>query len=484
MTRFVLSLVLVGQLHTQLYGLKDVRKDEVRVGTLGAVKPPANAKTKNREATVTFEGGRAEQVMLYGGVVWTNPNKSPIERRLRGAVVPPAGTRVIVVGQGTVELLPADAVHLRKLELLFDDAARAKWIAGPESVLRADLDDPDLGELARAELSKRGLLTIGDLLMGDERLLHRHYDKLSPAERRKFLDAALPLAQAKPEARDRLFALGRAEPSPETIGALAPVFALYAPSEERWMSDARVALLNSIYRGPADLSPFADFLVVLNTHRPDHYRDDSDLPKLTAMLDAPAKQKVAIGFLTNAFTSTQLFEGIDLFLVEHAVRLAGEAPSVALLAPIEKWNLSKLRPGGRVYAVAGQLGIAAAVGTLDLPRARALAEPLLAGKETIAPEVVARYRAVVPPVVAAPAAFTLKSIGLGTRSLQPGVEVRFDSDRKGNAFLTLNFGKGDEVKTFPLDGEWPTEWKTGGWTFALSRVKSGGRYLNLSATPP
>jgi hypothetical protein len=88
-------------------------------------------------------------------------------------------------------------------------------------------------------------------------------------------------------------------------------------------------------------------------------------------------------------------------------------------------------------------------------------------------------------VLDAPAPFTLKALALSTRVKQPGVEVRVDSnDKDPLALLVFNFGKGDEVRSFPLDGDWTAEWKSNGWTFTTSKAKGGGRYLTLSATPP
>lgn len=105
---------------------------------------------------------RVQKFRIYGGVVWKDPNKSPVDRRVRGKLalseIKP-GQDVIVVSNMGYEVLPADSKNLQKLDLFFSDQALEHYKqSSPADVLYADLNDPDLWKPALEAMGARLLL--------------------------------------------------------------------------------------------------------------------------------------------------------------------------------------------------------------------------------------------------------------------------------------------------------------------------------------
>jgi hypothetical protein len=124
--------------------------------------------TENGEETVyvnprKYEEGREYDLDIYTGVEWTDPNISPMDYRVRGALeldsVNP-GDRVTVVEGWGKELVPLNPSMERKLEIFFSKHGVDQY-RDTASVqdLKEDFSDPDLRKLAREELEKKDALT-------------------------------------------------------------------------------------------------------------------------------------------------------------------------------------------------------------------------------------------------------------------------------------------------------------------------------------
>src|SRR6185503_9480406 len=111
--------------------------------------------------------------------------------------------------------------------------------------------------------------------------------------------------------------------------------------------------------------------VVWEVHRPSYKGDDPDLPKLTRHLSKSAKQRVAIGFLENAYTTAEKSDdGPDSLLLDEAGRLAEEAPSPSLIPALAKVDPSRPRVTGTQEDTLGMLMRVARA--LKHPKARAI----------------------------------------------------------------------------------------------------------------
>jgi hypothetical protein len=246
-----------------------------------------------------------------------------------------------------VELLAASGAVLRTLEILTANDPAAALANEPRAALEADLANPDLAELARAELARRGVLSPGALLRADPRFLHRHYAALSTDDKRRFVEAALPLAKRDRADRDRLCDVALREIDPRTILALAPLVALLDPKQRddaRRLENLRVELLSISSRAadnpagrPPDFSPLVDEVVEWGIHRPDGRSSDDHDERITRHLSAMAKARVAEALLGAVFSSSHSkADDPDGWLLAEATRLAAEAPSPTLLAVLAR----------------------------------------------------------------------------------------------------------------------------------------------------
>lgn len=414
------SLAFAGQLHVERFGLDDVARggDAVALGVIEATGLLTEKEKKtSRDTTLelrveqvwgasdVFEKGKVAKLRLYGGVIWDNPNKSPIERRLDGAAGAMKGDRVIAVPHhgATVEVLPATEENLIAVRVLFDEAERAKWLASETPVLQKALGRADLASLALAELDRRGALGPAQLLVAEHQFLFDHVRQMEPARKRRFLDEATPLARNDAAIRDRVFQLAAYDPKPETVGALVPLIAMYDPAKKedrRRFDDVHFALAVTSKSEPGstlDLSPFASFLIAYERTRPDHKRGDDDFERITRWLSPAAKAEVAIGFLRTAHDTTFSGKEIDEWILFEASRLTAEAPSASIVPALAAVNpdVPRVR-SSKERAMTALLEAGTAI-VKALPaereRTRAILEPLLAKPVPVEKDALAAWRA-------------------------------------------------------------------------------------------
>ena len=266
------SMTAAGQLHVKWYGLSDVAKNGLAViGTVISISLTNNTlrfkvnkifnrtgqephywaqrKMVGRKSDVFFKKGETYtesykvnivetqevEIEIYQGVVWDNPNKSPIDRRLSGYQQLTAlrkGQEVVVVFSGK-EVLTADSATLRKLNLFynndtikvndrvlfsigesspqFPEKAKSNSIRTYEygaseslSQLKKDLLDFDLKEMAKEALKSRNQLTAKLLLSiaseegGHWNVFSEHYSSLSMDEKRDFMSKAIKQQRIQP----------------------------------------------------------------------------------------------------------------------------------------------------------------------------------------------------------------------------------------------------------------------------------------------
>ncbi|MFP4443403.1 MAG: hypothetical protein ACLFST_09800 [Spirochaetia bacterium] len=111
----------------------------------------------------TYKAGQEYEFPIYEGVEWTDPDVSPMDFRVRGAVsletVKPGDKTVVLQGWGK-EMVPRTGEMDRKLELFFSENGVEQYRESVTvDVLKRDLSDPDLREIAYEELEKKGSLT-------------------------------------------------------------------------------------------------------------------------------------------------------------------------------------------------------------------------------------------------------------------------------------------------------------------------------------
>jgi hypothetical protein len=114
------------------------------------------------ERAVDSSGEDVREIVIYAGVKWTDPRKSPIDRRVPGALAfdqLTVGRDVVIVRAHGFEALPADDRTLAKLDLFFstDGVERYKTNA-PSKRLHTDLGDEDLQGPALDAMCRRHLL--------------------------------------------------------------------------------------------------------------------------------------------------------------------------------------------------------------------------------------------------------------------------------------------------------------------------------------
>ncbi len=507
-----------GQLHIEHFGLKEVREEgaTIVVGSVTATAKQGRKRTVTLTVTKLFVaagGGRGfnegkpagvgESITreLYAGVEWTDPHKSPMDHRLRGALhdTPAIGASVILVPsrRSGFELLAAEETPLRTLAILWGPDAKAALAKETPERLAEDLKNPDLAELARVELGKRGKLSASLLLRGDERYVSDHYRKLSPDRRAAFLREVLPATKRDRDLRLRAAKVALDELEPQT---LAPVALLVAQldwkdaDEAEELEQLRVPLLTvadpETRRGRrVDLSAFEDYLVQSTLRRPDHRSNDEDLEKLAALCDKPTRARLAVKFLAAVYgTSRAKDDDPDDFLLGTAAELARAAPSVALWEPLTK--LDPNRP--RVTSTKSQIldamaDIGASLAKHD-PRFKAkvrdLLEPhLVSGELTISDETKQRYDKIIGVLKrGAPQAATVELKAGQTRRLANGDRVTVKASKEGNDLeVELAQPGGQSDSRFLETGkDRYREWWIDGY---LVIVHAAGAGVRLTLTP-
>lgn len=441
------SSAFAGMLMVEVYGLKEVAAsgDASALATV-VTKPTAKANAKNREMTVKVErvfgtskrfkaGDTAKITLAELDGEWTDPGESPIDEQLRGSLGnAEVGARVLVVPsrKGDTELLAATDANILKAAVLYDsDGARARWLSSPTSTLEGALADEDLAHLAAAELKTRGVLTAAHVVKGAERFAFDHYRALSHDDRRRFLEDGLSAARLERPAAERLFRMAVMEPCASTIAPLANIIPLV--DKARW-SDARIALLQVAKgadtrcpKGAADLSAFVDFLAGYWQKRPEHQRSgDDEVALVTSRMDRNAKARLAVLLLSNATTD----KGVDHFLVDSASKLAIDAPTKELVAPMRK--LAPIKGAKQLADANAMLAIGAAVVEkfpAERPRVQEILQPYLDMKAPADAAVLARYRSVVGELApTAPVAATFTLAPGEMKRLADGAQVSLRDD--------------------------------------------------------
>jgi hypothetical protein len=373
-----------GQLHIEEFGVKEVHDSGgwVAAGKVLAVRREKRVWELDVQVDRVWEGGEpnapaigSKQTFKFSAdVEWTDPGKSPIERRLRGgARTATVGKRAVVVpsGDGGVEVLPATDAVIRRLDIVWAADPAARIAKEPEAVLRECLADPDLAALAGAELAKRGKLDTRILLRGDGAFTYARFRAMSLTEQERFVREATELAWGDREVRERLTEVVWREPVRALVPGLYPLVELYrfgTKGDERWIEEIRLQLvILDDDPAPLDLNPYVEFLEMTIRFRPSHRSDDDDFPKLTARLDAVHKQQLAALLIQNASRGSHANKDdkYDSWMLWEGVRLVEEAPSPGVV-PL----LARLDPTGpRVTSV--KEGIMNAILTIGTAVARA-----------------------------------------------------------------------------------------------------------------
>lgn len=172
-----------------------------------------------------YQPGKEYELPIYEGVVWTDPNESPIDFRVGGAIrvedIQPQD-RVVAVNVHGWELLPRDSDMERKLEVFFTSDGTRRYVEDTDTAqLKRDLADTDFYLLAREALTGRNELTAEAILEAASRkvrpfnmLLH-HYEELSGEEQAAFVEAAAEHYSRAPHPvamRDLIEVIGRTSP--------------------------------------------------------------------------------------------------------------------------------------------------------------------------------------------------------------------------------------------------------------------------------
>lgn len=513
-----------GQLHIEYYGLKDVRRsdDTVLIGkvlttqkqkksmqvTLEVTRvfaPPTTASSPPRGLglgvdTKPVKVGDRVTRELYGGVEWTDPHKSPVDRRLRGGLhgLPADGATILLVpsAQGAFEILPFDEARLRTLTILYGADPAAVMRNQTQSALEEDLKNEDLAELARTELKSRGKLSPVLLLKGDENELYELYRNLAPLEKAKFLREAMPTLTRDVSLRRRAARVALAELTPEVIAPTAQLVNLLdwnAPEDRRALEDARIALLGVANpeqkrNTNLDLSSYGDFLYESTVRRPDYRSNDDDLDKLLAYCDAPTKAKLAARLLGAVYTSAGKSRGDDFdgFVLATAVELAKVAPSPALWAPLQKLQPHKPRVTSQKQVVLeAMVEIGSALAKHDAQfktQVRELIEPLLTTELTLPDDVMKAYRDHVGEVPRGkPVAVTLELGPKQWRRLVSGERVSIQKQKGGDYEVEITQPDGSsEVRPLEAKTDWYREWWIEPYVIIVKRV---GDRVNLRMTP-
>lgn len=511
-----------GQLHIEHYGLKEVRRSEdtVLVGKVLATQKQKKSMQVSLEVTRVFApattaaepmpqglGGNGKPIKVgdrisrevYGGVEWTDPHKSPLDRRLRGGLrgLPADGATIVLVpaSQGAVEILPFDEARLRTLTILYSADPAIVMRAASQSALEDDLKNEDLAELARAELKSRGKLSPVLLLKGDENELYELYRTWAPVERAKFLREAMPTLVRDVTLRRRAAKVALNELTPEVIAPTAELVSLLdwkSPDDRRALEDARIALLGVVNPDQKrntnlDLSSYGDYLYESTVRRPDYRNNDEDLDKLLAYCDTPTKAKLAARLLGAVYSSDRARgDDFDAFVLAAAVDLAKVAPSVALWEPLQKLQPQKPRVTSQKETVLrAMVEIGSALAKHDTQyksKVRELIEPLLTTDVNLPDEIMKSYRDHVGAVPRGkPVAVTLELGPKQWRRLASGERVSIHKQTSGDYEVEVTHADGSSTAyTLQAKTDWYREWWIEPYVIVVNRI---GDRIRLRMTP-
>lgn len=119
--------------------------------------------------------GQIVEFNIYGGVVWTDPNKSPIDMRVRGHLYIGEVTenqQVIFVPSHGYEMIAASESNIAKLDLFYsENGIKGYMEKSSAEKLYADLKDIDLSGVALDAMCERNLLDPGAFLTLEARQL-------------------------------------------------------------------------------------------------------------------------------------------------------------------------------------------------------------------------------------------------------------------------------------------------------------------------
>jgi len=501
----VASVANAGQMHVREYGLREVLE---RGGPLvaGIIKSRSGSGRKIEIAVQIdriwrrAEGiggpvvGAARTYVIYPGVEWTDPHKSMLDDRLRGglsAEQAKPGQRVLVVPsmRSEVELLLVDAALIRRLDLLIAADPKKALAKEGEAALRADLADPDLAELARAELGRRGKLDGAALIGADPQFFEAQFRALDLAAQQRFLAEGITLARRDRRLRDRLATVVLREPPRALLPALAPLVALFNPrvtAERDRLEEFRIELLNLLDAEGAtlDLSGYVDFLFFSVRDRPQHRSDDPDFAKLTRHLDQAGKARLAFLLLDTCARQNRAGKEVDGLLLDEAIRLAQEAPSAALIPPFLAFDPD------RPQVLSEKEGLMSALLVLVLPLMRAFpaeverlrdrVDVLLDRGIPAGASERAAYQAAIGAMGTKPAREVGIELSLGqARRLDDGMRV---SLRKSDGAQDLRFVVGalDETRSILPGDDGYREWWIAPYLVVVSRA---GNKVKLHLTP-
>lgn len=501
-----------GQLMVERYGLADVKKEGIAV-IAGTVVAFAKGQKKNDfslTVKVTRVFGATEPAVgstytctVYEGVVWDDPHKSPLDRRLNNAVGPMVakGKLVYLVpqfkGTKSVELLQGTPENLTRLEVHFDEQAKKRWLASADQVLEAALGDDELAPLAFPELAKRGSIRAAPLLKADQQRAKEYLKQLAPPARAKFFKDALELAKTNAEARDDLYALACNDLSSAWTTDVAPIAALYQPAPGdagRRFTDLRDELGYLIDRvkektekQKPDLSAFGPYLVRYLLARPDYRSSDDSLPELFPYLSSAAKQQMAVGLITGLLTSNRSKpDDPDLYVLDVAEQLTRQAPSVSVLEALGTIDPSLVRVTSQREATMGlmlDIGRAVVKGVPSASRqAQVVLEPWLVEGVEAEEEALKAWRKTMPKWKPGPAVAATFELTPGQqRRTSTGARVRFTKDATDYGFT---WAEGDTAISTGLGPteDWYRELHLKPWLVTVERVGQEVK-LKVKATP-
>ena len=296
---------------------------------------------------------------IYGGIVWDNPNRSPVDHRVRGSVplseVKP-GQDIVVVSSRGFEMIPADTHTVKKIELFFSPSELENYKKNaPEDTIYHDLKDADLSVpaleamCARKLIATRAFLTLEPHKMFD--LGWKLGDCLSAREFDEWMSAMIVDARSG-QHRLKLIDLMRdsrhmGKTTPATQLALIKSLDLNDPDQQnalRWFVQDEVATL-AVAPNPERTESSAALALSLAANRKDSasWEEYESLRKLISTLPEIKQiefiKQIGILVMTShrAKAAKERFDdGLMNFFIEQVTR----NPSIEYLPELETIDLS------------------------------------------------------------------------------------------------------------------------------------------------
>ncbi len=383
---FLFLLLLVdaraGQLHVQWFGIAEVARSQGYA--VHAKIEKVNAKRSRITVTVlrgwaldekTAPQGKLK-ARLYGGVKWTNPRKSPIDRRFVGArhisdLKPGDEILLVPVWGRQWEVASWTEDTPRKLDAFFADGGPAAYRKrATVGQLDADLADFDLYEHAYRELVERKRLTAKALLAAaahrlPEDPIRKHLGSLKDPGRRAFLTEALAAVKDDPKALDRLVRRSEDHLTEATASAYGPIFAAVEPDTDTARSIAwTLHYWLRKHTSAKAATAFAPFAARYVSQRPDDEQGNEVAEAVATRATGEALERFGLAVLAAAPGKQE--DGTvetDLSLLYHAATAAKRRPSRDYVAPLSRITPQTVRIlSQKESAVSSILTIAIAVG--------------------------------------------------------------------------------------------------------------------------